>query len=679
MPSFEGEPTPEQRQQNAAELFKSLIAVASDHDQKIQKLFELLPEIRDAMLARAEEAVDAAFGATREDVASDAEKRIGEASARISVALNQRIDEQVKAMRGLKKQGDTELAAMRATVEQARPLLAQLADKLAAEAVALSDTQRAEVERIVSSERVKFAESVSGIQLQLRGAYGYGVVYRVGDIVSWRGSSYVASVNGELGEPKFDSKEWQILAMRGVAGADGPRGGDATAAITAHNTDPAAHAALFAEKANLDENGRLEPSELPEEIDARIQVLSGTDAALATEVLALGELAAPTDGAWIRKGDGVTAGGVVVGRPSATVGGSFVPNQEADLGGNTGLSQGGTGTPGTGTPLASFIRFRAGNGGSNNPTGSGNGGGGGATPVSSRALVLIRSGDGGNGGTVSNGGNGGTLFSSGVAGYQAAIVFAGGKGGDGGSASLCNGGAGGNARSSIFGPLLDIRGGNGGNGGTETNSYGGPGGLSGALQMRGGAGGSGSSTSGAKGGDAGTITMNGGAGSANDGHGGFAGVINTSGGAANSSLPGLDGGAGGDIDTRGQVASTISRGISGGKINLSGANGGASVLSGVDSPEGVVTASQGSVYLRTAGDATTALYIKTSGGPVYYNGKTGTSTGGTNTGWAILNSYRVSVPANSAAAGSAGQWASDDNFLYFYGATGWRRIAGAIF
>jgi hypothetical protein len=254
MPSFEDSPSAEEAPKTAAQLFEHLIAVASRHDQILQQLFAKLPGIEQAMLAKAEEAVDAAFGATREDVANDAEKRIGEASARISVALNQRIDEQVKAMRGLKKQGDTELAAMRATVEQARPLLAQLADKLAAEAVALSDTQRAEVERIVSSERVKFAESVSGIQLQLRGAYGYGVVYRVGDIVSWRGSSYVASVNGELGEPKFDSKEWQILAMRGVAGANGS-GEEAAAKVqaelTAHLTDPAAHAALFAEKAPL--------------------------------------------------------------------------------------------------------------------------------------------------------------------------------------------------------------------------------------------------------------------------------------------------------------------------------------------------------------------------------------------------------------------------------------------
>jgi hypothetical protein len=41
--------------------------------------------------------------------------------------------------------------------------------------------------------------------------------------------------------------------------------------------------------------------------------------------------------------------------------------------------------------------------------------------------------------------------------------------------------------------------------------------------------------------------------------------------------------------------------------------------------------------------------------------------------------HRVAVPANSAAAGLVGQWASDDNYIYFYGATGWRRVAGATF
>lgn len=62
----------------------------------------------------------------------------------------------------------------------------------------------------------------------------------------------------------------------------------------------------------LDENLQMPASQLPSEIDARIQVLSGTDAALATEVLALGEIAAPTDKDYLRRGDGVSEGGRVM-------------------------------------------------------------------------------------------------------------------------------------------------------------------------------------------------------------------------------------------------------------------------------------------------------------------------------------------------------------------------------
>jgi hypothetical protein len=40
---------------------------------------------------------------------------------------------------------------------------------------------------------------------------------------------------------------------------------------------------------------------------------------------------------------------------------------------------------------------------------------------------------------------------------------------------------------------------------------------------------------------------------------------------------------------------------------------------------------------------------------------------------------RVSVPANSSSSGAPGQWSSDDSYFYFYGATGWRRVAGSTF
>jgi hypothetical protein len=222
MPSFE-ETNASQANNTPAtvgQVFEHVIAVLSRHDQRFQQLFDKLPDIQAQALAKAEEAVDAAFVATRDDIARDADKRIADAAARISVSLNQRVDEQVKSLRALKKASDAEVAALRVIADEARPLIEAMSAKLAEQVIALSDHQRAEVERIVNDERVKFAEAVSGIQLRLAGVFAYGKTYRAGDVVGWRGSSYVAARAGELGEPSAASEDWQVLALRGPAGAN---------------------------------------------------------------------------------------------------------------------------------------------------------------------------------------------------------------------------------------------------------------------------------------------------------------------------------------------------------------------------------------------------------------------------------------------------------------------------
>jgi hypothetical protein len=63
----------------------------------------------------------------------------------------------------------------------------------------------------------------------------------------------------------------------------------------------------------LKKNAKITSNQLPDVISARVQVLSGTDSGLASQVLALGEIAAPTDKTWLRRGDGVNAGGVKIG------------------------------------------------------------------------------------------------------------------------------------------------------------------------------------------------------------------------------------------------------------------------------------------------------------------------------------------------------------------------------
>lgn len=386
------------------------------------------------------------------------------------------------------------------------------------------------------------------------------------------------------------------------------------------------------DKANLDENGKLPADELPDEIDARVQVLSGTDAALATEVLALGELAAPTDGNWIRKGDGVTLGGVRVGAPSpglvTEVGGNFylaVYNIPAPVDGS---DLGGSGTVGRAGFFSQNVQIAQGSGGANS-TGTGNGGNGGYV-----SPLTVVGGAGGSANGSFNGGSGGSVASAtSPSNPNGAIRMSGGSGGNAGAGG--NGGNGGSFSTFSRG-VIRVIGGSGGNGGSA--GAGGSGGGVGSNPMILATGGNGGN------GDA-----------ANGGNGGSVGFINLSGGngsSASGATAGANGGASGSITLSGSAASGATAGAAGGSIT---------------------TAANGN---RAGGS------ISTAAGASFAGGSIDLSNGGntlTIQGTAGQIGHRVAVPANSAATGAVGQWASDDNYIYFYGATGWRRVAGASF
>lgn len=71
--------------------------------------------------------------------------------------------------------------------------------------------------------------------------------------------------------------------------------------------------------ATLDSSGRLISSQLPENINARLSVLSDTDSVLSQVVLYPGELAAPTNQNYLRRGDGTTPGGQILGNGNTYV------------------------------------------------------------------------------------------------------------------------------------------------------------------------------------------------------------------------------------------------------------------------------------------------------------------------------------------------------------------------
>jgi hypothetical protein len=70
-----------------------------------------------------------------------------------------------------------------------------------------------------------------------------------------------------------------------------------------------------------DENGKLTNAQLPDTIQARLCVLNDTDAVLSQQLLFSGELAAPTDRSYLRKGDGATIGGQIIAN-----GNSYIEN-----------------------------------------------------------------------------------------------------------------------------------------------------------------------------------------------------------------------------------------------------------------------------------------------------------------------------------------------------------------
>ena len=74
----------------------------------------------------------------------------------------------------------------------------------------------------------------------------------------------------------------------------------------------------------LDSNGKLLNAVLPENLEARLSVLSDTDTVLSQVVLYPGELASPTDRNYLRKGDGIAPGGTIVGQGNSYIQ-DFIP------------------------------------------------------------------------------------------------------------------------------------------------------------------------------------------------------------------------------------------------------------------------------------------------------------------------------------------------------------------
>jgi hypothetical protein len=153
------------------------------------------------------------------------DNNLGALSARVE-EMRKAVDEQVGVIALELKKAD-ETNAAKAGAE---------ADALRAEIVALQSQLGSLVTQFGQQlERVEFAAKEEAKKLQLipgpagaagaslnpRGTFIDGETYNRLDVVSWLGSSYIATVDGVTEKPSKNSNQWQTLASRGSGGGGG--------------------------------------------------------------------------------------------------------------------------------------------------------------------------------------------------------------------------------------------------------------------------------------------------------------------------------------------------------------------------------------------------------------------------------------------------------------------------
>jgi len=216
-------PTP----RSLGERVAALIAIAAKNDERVNTLFSSLPDLRTTLKTELDASVRSELSQLFEAGMSDAKGTISAqttaAVARISFAVNSRCDARFEALRAAEKMSAEQAEGVRVLLAQLQPKFEELSRLAAEQAVALSTTQREEVERIIAAHNFA-AVPVQGITLKLAGRYEDGRTYSAGEVVTLNGSSFVAVRDGVTERPSGKSADWQLLAARG---SGGPAGADA--------------------------------------------------------------------------------------------------------------------------------------------------------------------------------------------------------------------------------------------------------------------------------------------------------------------------------------------------------------------------------------------------------------------------------------------------------------------
>jgi hypothetical protein len=153
------------------------------------------------------------------------DNNLGALSARVE-EMRKAVDEQVGVIAlELKKADETNAAKAGAEAEALRSEIVALQSQLGS-LVTQFGQQLERVEFAAKEEARKLQlipgpAGAAGASLNPRGTFIDGEVYNRLDVVSWLGSSYIATVDGVTEKPSKNSNQWQTLASRGGGGAGG--------------------------------------------------------------------------------------------------------------------------------------------------------------------------------------------------------------------------------------------------------------------------------------------------------------------------------------------------------------------------------------------------------------------------------------------------------------------------
>jgi hypothetical protein len=153
------------------------------------------------------------------------DNNLGALSARVE-EMRKAVDEQVGVIAlELKKADETNAAKAGADAEALRSEIVALQSQLGS--LVTQFGQQLERVEFAAKEEAKKLQLIpgpagaAGASLNPRGTFIDGEVYNRLDVVSWLGSSYIATVDGVTEKPSKNSNQWQTLASRGGGGAGG--------------------------------------------------------------------------------------------------------------------------------------------------------------------------------------------------------------------------------------------------------------------------------------------------------------------------------------------------------------------------------------------------------------------------------------------------------------------------